>query len=395
MLVTFNSANTMNCTPKKRSKIAFKGITPLQIKGKETFAKIFTGALDYKTMSQIKDICNHPVFENTSIRIMPDVHPGKNCIVGFSSTVGAKGVIPSIIGSDIGCGMLCVKFDTQGKEIDFRKLDDVVRTYFSMARTKKPAWVKKVIPSLRQDIESMCPKFRDTSADYQIDNLGTVGRGNHFIEIDKDSKGQQYLIIHTGSRALGKRVADYHEFVARHQNHYYIRELSYLSRAEAAQYLKDLNVTQRYAAANRRVIADEILYRMGWKEKGSFESIHNYISPDGIIRKGAIEATKGKQVLIPLNMRDGAILGRGKGNVDWNQTAPHGAGRCIARGEAMKTLSVEDYKNSMQGIFTTSVSKDTLDEAPAAYKKASEIISNIEDTVQVDEILKPLYNFKD
>ena len=379
---------------------SFKGISKdskkgIQINGSETSAKVYTDNLDYKTMNQIKILCNHPAFKDAPIRIMPDVHPSKSTLVGFSAPVDKDKIIPGIIGSDIGCGMLCIKFDTQGKDIDYKKLDETVRMYSSTRRTKTPQTLKKVPQSLKNDVKNMCKDLKNISADYHLNNLGTVGSGNHFIEVDEDKNGQKYLVIHTGSRALGKQIAQHHQFIARHQNHYFIPELSYLSNDEAKKYLEDMRIAQEYAKQNRRTIADEILYRMGWKEISSFESVHNYISEDGIIRKGAIAADKGKELLIPLNMRDGAILGTGKGNADWNNTAPHGAGRKMARSAANNALSYNEFVEAMKGIYTSCVKPETLDEAPAAYKNADEIIENISDTADVKEVIKPKYNYKD
>ncbi len=381
-------------------KMSFKGNSQdkaksIQITGSATSAKVYTQNLDYKTMDQIKILCNHPAFKDAPIRIMPDVHPSKSTLVGFSAPVDTNKIIPGIIGSDIGCGMLCVKFDTQGKDIDYKKLDDIVKMYSSKRRTKTPQSIKKVPQTLKQQVKNMCKDLKYANADFHLNNIGTIGSGNHFVEIDEDKNGQKYLVIHTGSRGLGKQIAQHHQYIAKHQNHYFVPELSYLSDDEAKKYLEDMRVAQEYAKQNRRTIANEILFRMGWKEVSSFESVHNYISDDGIIRKGAIAADKEKEILIPLNMRDGAILGTGKGNPDWNNTAPHGAGRKMARGEANRNLSYENFVKSMNGIYTSCVRHDTLDEAPDAYKQPEEIIENISDTANIKEVIKPLYNFKD
>ncbi len=367
----------------------------LEIKGKETCAKIFTNNVEYKALNQIKEICNHPVFRDAPIRIMPDVHPSKNTVVGFSAPIVNGAVIPAIIGSDIGCGMLCLRFDTQGQEIDYEKLDNVISDFFSYNRPRVPQSLKKVPKDLTRKLNDICQDLYKTNGDYQVSRLASVGSGNHFIEIDKDLKGNHYLIVHTGSRGLGKKFAEHHQFIARHQNHYFIKELSYLSGDEAQKYLNDMRVIQQYAEINRQCIAEEILYRMGWKKVDSFESVHNYISSDGMIRKGAIEAKNGQPLIIPLNMRDGAILAKGKGNADWNSTAPHGAGRKIPRGEASQILSFDEFKDSMRGIHSKSVREATLDEAPAVYKDSKEIISNIEDTAEIQEIIKPIFNYKE
>lgn len=399
-LSDYKYANNLYANKVKKQQCNFgsndSNVKSTVISGKETSARIYTGdMLDYKTMDQIKDLCNHPAFKDAPIRIMPDVHPSSNTIVGFSAPVVNGKVIPSIIGGDIGCGMLCVKIDTQGQDIDYAKLDDVVKTYASVKKTRIPQALKKVPKALQKDLHNLCKKLYNISADEQFQNLGTIGGGNHFVEIDSDKNGQKYLIIHSGSRTLGKKVADRHEYIARHTNHYHKKELSYLTGDELKEYMQDMRIAQEYAKANRRVIADEILYRMGWKEKSSFESVHNYIDDKGILRKGAIAAELGRDLLIPLNMRDGVVLAKGKGNPEWNNTAPHGAGRKVARGEAHKTLSYEKFVSSMDGIYTSCVRPDTLDEAPDAYKNADDIIENISETADIIEVVKPVYNYKD
>ena len=254
---------------------------------------------------------------------------------------------------------------------------------------------KKISDSLKKDIESVYRDSKFENPDFQKSMLGTLGGGNHFIEIDKDKSGKYYLIIHTGSRNFGKQIAQQHEYIARQQNHYFIKGLSYLTGDEAKKYIENMQIAQNYAVNNRRIIADEILYRMGWKEQASFESVHNYISTDGMIRKGAISAKNNERLLIPLNMRDGVILATGKGNKEWNCTAPHGAGRKYARSEAKKILSYEDFLKSMQKVYTTSIKPSTLDEAPDAYKPAEQIIDYIHDTAEIQEVLTPVYNYKD
>lgn len=388
-----NSKSQNSCI---NNQINFKaGVNMLEIKGAQTSAKIFAISIDYKALNQIKELCNHPIFKDAPIRIMPDVHPSRNTIVGFSAPVLNSKVIPSIIGSDVGCGMLCVKFDTQGQKIDFKKLDRIVKESFSHDRTSTPQYLKRIPKTLKDRLNNICKELYKTNGDEHISRLGTVGGGNHFIEIDKDKQGGQYLIIHTGSRILGKKFAEHHQFISRRQNHYFIKELSYLSGDEAHKYLNDMEIIQKYAEINRRTIANEILYRMGWKEQDSFESVHNYISKDGMIRKGAIDASAGKPVIIPLNMRDGVILGTGKGNPDWNYTAPHGAGRKLSRSMAAQTISMDDFSDAMKGIYTSSIRKGTLDEAPQAYKNAEEIIENIGQTTEIKEVIKPIYNYKE
>ena len=367
----------------------------IEICGTQTRAKVYTSDLDYKTYDQIKAICSHPVFKDLPIRIMPDVHPSSNTVVGFSSPMSQVGIVPGIIGNDIGCGMLCVQFDTQGKDIDFEKLNDVINSIVSYQRTKKPNALKKIPSSFKKELKELCKDFDNTNADIQESRLGTLGQGNHFIEVDKDSSGEYYLIIHTGSRNLGKQVAQKYDHIARLQNHYYIKGLSYLTGDEADKYLKDMKLAQKYAEINRQIIADEILYRIGWKKKSSFESIHNYIGKDNIIRKGAVSAYQNQNVIIPLNMRDGAVLAKGKGNKEWNYTAPHGAGRKMSRSEAYENITLGAFKDSMEGIYSASLCEKTIDEAPMAYKDSDTIIRNISDTVEIEKIIKPIFNYKE
>ena len=374
----------------------FKGkLKPVEIQGSETCASVYSSLpLDYRTLDQIKILCNHPSFKDSPIRMMPDVHPSANTLVGFSAPINADTVIPGIIGGDIGCGMLCVEFDTQGQDIDYKKLDEVVKTYTKSSRDKVPQSIKRVSKEFDKKLGDFCKEI-GISADEQRSALGTLGGGNHFIEIDTDKEGKHYLIIHTGSRGFGKKVSQYHENIAKRQNRYNIRELSYLSDDEAKKYMEDIKIAQEYARISRRIIADEILYRMGWKEKLSFESVHNYISKDGVIRKGAISAKDGEEILIPLNMRDGAIIAKGKGNTDWNETAPHGAGRLMSRTEASESIPYDKFVDAMKGIYTTSVNTKTIDEAPQAYKPSDVIIDNIEDTAKVEKVITPKYNYKE
>ena len=384
----------------KNKKVRFKGLKTLstdfiEISGSKTKAKVFTRKIDYPTYNQINNICSHPVFKNLPIRVMPDTHAGKTAIVGFTAPMDRnRGVIPGLISGDIGCGMLCVELDTNGKDMNFEQLDEVIKTYVSKSHSKVPAVKNVYMKKIDKQVVNCCKEYNVTS-DKALSKLGTLGGGNHFIEIDKDKKGVYYLVIHTGSRSFGQNVFNYHDKIARKQNPYEIEDLSYLTGDEAKKYLEDLQIATKFSQLNRKIIADEILNKMGWKEKSSFESIHNYIGDDGVIRKGSIRADKGKKVIIPLNMRDGAIIATGKGNPDWNNSAPHGAGRQYSRSEASKLLDIEEFKKAMQGIHSSCISKSTLDEAPMAYKNAAEIIDNVSDTVEIQEIIKPVFNFKD
>lgn len=389
--------------------------------------KIFTDKIEQEALNQITTLIAQPAFTDSKIRIMPDVHAGAGCVIGFTADLGDK-VIPNIVGVDIGCGMLTVNLGQI--DIDFEKLDKVIRRYVPSGRS---------VHSVETCKEYFFRRLRCFEHLQNIDrlqkSLGTLGGGNHFIEIDEDSKGNKYLVIHTGSRNLGKQVADYYQNLAiekcdrkyeinRHHNELienfkswgkekeinsawqelnqwlrkYIpelpKELSYLTGKDRLDYLNDMHLCQIFACDNRYMIAREIMEKMGWTLTEFFETIHNYISDYNIVRKGAIAAHEGQKVLIPMNMRDGCIIGIGKGNLDWNCSAPHGAGRIMSRAKAKESISMEEFEASMKGIYTTSVNQSTLDESPMAYKSIDDIVKYIEDTIEIVDIIKPVYNFK-
>lgn len=390
--------------------------------------KIFTDNIEDTALFQIHNLLAQPVFSECKVRIMPDVHAGAGCVIGFTADLGDK-VIPNVVGVDIGCGMLTVSLGD--RDIDFNKLDSVIRN-------KVPSGLnvheRDLLP-FHEMYDLICyDKLKNL--DWLERSLGTLGGGNHFIEIDQGDDGCKYLVIHTGSRNLGKQVADYYQSIAikrinnnkeelKNKINQIIRdykeqgrekeieqaikeirksfsnvekmpnELCYLEGQDRLNYLHDMEICQKFAIRNRATIATIICKLMAWPSSDHFETIHNYIDIESnIIRKGAISAEKGKKVIIPINMRDGCIIGIGKGNEDWNFSAPHGAGRIMSRIEAKKKIPLEEYRNSMTGIFTTSVSEDTLDECPMAYKPMDEIINNIEPTIEIQEIIKPVYNFK-
>lgn len=394
--------------------------------------KIFTDDIEDKARKQVYTIVEQEPFKNCKVRIMPDVHAGKGCVIGFTADLGDK-VIPNIVGVDIGCGMLCVELGRI--DIDLQKFDEIVNKYIPSGRNINE---HKLFDY--EDINDLyC--FRELKDTEKFNRaIGTLGGGNHFIELDKDDEENVYLVIHTGSRNMGKQVADYYqnlaidlcsgkeEYFKEKQNiintykeqgrkseiqnalkelykkYEYNKpelpqELCYLEGIYRQKYLHDMNICQNYASINRRMIAGNILNKyfeaketkyMDW-----FETIHNYISfEDNIVRKGAIKANQGEKVIIPMNMRDGSLICIGKGNADWNNSAPHGAGRIMSRIKAKETYSLDEFKKSMKGIYSTSVSEGTIDEAPFVYKPMQEIISNIQDTVEVQKIIKPIYNFK-
>lgn len=390
--------------------------------------KIMTKNVDEVSLKQIEDITSSEAFEGSTIRIMPDVHAGKGSVVGFTAK-NPKYLIPNVIGVDIGCGVLVANL---GKiEIDFEKLDKVINEKIphGFAVREGDLIDPKMIEIASHLINSLnCHKYL-SDIDRLANSLGTLGGGNHFIEIDEDDEDNKYLIIHTGSRNLGLQVANhYQEKAIKYQEQKrniipqtieqlkkegrekeiqstiaelrkniptFNKDLAYLSEEDAKDYLKDLETSQIFAQANRSAILKTIVKEMGWETKEIFESIHNYYDKkDNTIRKGAIKANKGEKVIIPLNMRDGCIIALGKGNKDWNNSAPHGAGRIMSRNEARALLDLEDFEKTMEGIYSTSVNKDTIDEAPFAYKNSKDIINDITETVQIIKLLKPLYNFK-
>lgn len=391
--------------------------------------KIFTENIEPEALSQIYTLIKQPAFADCKVRIMPDVHAGKGCVIGFTADLGDK-VIPNIVGVDIGCGMLCCEI---GKiDIDYAKLDSVVREYIPAGRSVRDG----EIPFPAFD-ELYC-KDQLKNTDWLKRSMGTLGGGNHFIEVDEGKDGTKYLVVHTGSRNLGKQVAEIYQQMAiddmqgmdklAEESQKLIaeykrlgrqkdiqkglaelkrkwkpdklnipKELCYLTGECREMYLHDMKICQEFAKENRKWIAAAIYDGMGWATYGKrcFHTVHNYIDHDtNIVRKGAISAKHGETVLIPINMRDGCILGTGKGNEDWNCSAPHGAGRIMSRSKAKEQMSMEEYEKSMEGIYTTSVNRSTIDESPMAYKPMEEIIENIKDTVEIVEIIKPMYNFK-
>lgn len=391
--------------------------------------KIFTNNIEQSAKEQIDLLLEQEAFKNCKIRIMPDVHAGAGCVIGFTGDLGDK-VIPNIVGVDIGCGLLCVNLGNI--DLDLEKLDNIIREYIPSGMNVHKEEVKHYgFTGL------YCYKELKNKDGWLEKSLGSLGGGNHFIEIDVDDDNNKYLVIHTGSRNLGKQVCEIYQEKAikycsyeqemREEKKQIIKEykeqgrekeiqqalieinkkysgktklpkdLCYLEGELRKQYLHDMKLCQEFAYLNREWIYGEIVARMGLAlcVEDYFQCIHNYINfEDNIIRKGSISARKGERLIIPMNMRDGCIIGRGKGNEDWNWSAPHGAGRVMSRNIARSTLNMEDYKNSMGGIYTTSVNEETIDEAPMVYKPMEEIIEHIKDTVEIERIIKPIYNFK-
>lgn len=405
---------------------------------------IFTDNIEEKALEQIKELLTIDVFSNKKIRIMPDVHAGAGCVIGFTGNLGDK-VIPNIVGVDIGCGMRILNLGkVQG--IDFHAFNEHIRANVPSGMiVREDKFGFKPLVHEEMDIYREAKKlvtelrcYRDLKYSDRINkSIGSLGGGNHFIELDKDDKSNVYLVIHTGSRNLGKQVAEiyqnraikhmtdgadeFEETIKRTIEEYKAtgrrselqgvikkmrksqqktdpslpRDLCYVEGEAREDYLHDMRICQRWAILNRKLISLLLLkFFPNDSVIEEFESVHNYISDDNIIRKGSISAAKGERCIIPLNMRDGSLLCSGKGNSDWNCSAPHGAGRVLSRTQAYEQIKMEDFEASMVGIYSESVNDFTRDESPMVYKPADEIIANIGDTVAIDTIIRPIFNFK-
>lgn len=398
----------------------------IEIKGKVNTALCYASVVEDEAIAQIQRMCDYAIAEGSRIRIMPDAHRGKGCTIGTTMTVTDK-VVPSLVGVDIGCGMYTVSL---GKiEIDFARVDEACHYIPSGKRVWEGRQEHFDLTELR------CFRSLDDSRRLER-SLGTLGGGNHFIEIDEGEDGTKYLVIHSGSRSMGLQVAEYYKKLAidlsRGKEEYFLardalireykesgrrseiqealkklkteftereseipEDLSFLYGTYMEDYLWDVEICQRFARRSRELMTEILLERAGISMGESFHTVHNYIDTrEMILRKGAIAAHAGEKVLIPINMRDGSILAVGRGNPEWNYSAPHGAGRVLSRTAAKEKLSLEDYQEAMKGIYTTSVSSATLDEAPMAYKSLKDILGDIEGSVDVLEVLKPIYNFK-
>ena len=398
----------------------------MEIRGRCGVAIAYAKVIEDEAIEQIRRMCDYEFTEGASIRIMPDVHWGKGCTIGTTMTVRDK-VVPNLVGVDIGCGMYTV--DLGKGEIDLVRFDEAAH----FVPSGRNLWDGR---QERFDLTALrCYRaLKDTKRIAR--SLGTLGGGNHFIEIDRSADGTHYLVIHTGSRNLGKQVAEYYQNIAIDLSHgkdelfrardelicrykaegrrgelqEALKELNRAFQAKAAEipadlaflfgsyladYLHDIEICQDFARRNREVIARVLLERTGLTAGDTFHTIHNYIdTEERILRKGAIAAHAGERVLIPINMRDGSILAVGRGDPDWNYSAPHGAGRLMSRTAAKENLSMDEFRNTMVDVYTTAVNENTLDEAPMAYKSLADIIDVIEDSVDVIEVLKPIYNFK-
>ena len=397
-----------------------------EIKGKVTTAVCYAKVVGDNAVNQIRTMCDYDLTAGSRVRIMPDVHAGSGCTIGTTMTVTDK-VCPNIVGVDIGCGMYTVRLNS--RDLDFEQIDEAVHSIPSGMDVWENRPEEFSLSGLR------CQKALKALTRLEC-SLGTLGGGNHFIEIDRSSGGEFWLVIHSGSRNLGRQVAQYYqqravdhftgkdripqeraeiirifkeqgrekniEQALRQLKHKYDEaatsvpaELCWLEGPQMEDYLHDVEICQQFARRSREIMAETILRKTGMAAAESFHTIHNYIDTDEmILRKGAIAAHLGEKVLIPINMRDGSVIAVGKGNPEWNFSAPHGAGRIMSRSRAKSAISLEEYRKSMEGIYTTSVNEHTLDEAPMAYKSLEDIIDVISDSVDIIDIMKPVYNFK-
>lgn len=392
----------------------------LELKGKYNTAKVFTDNVDNETISQVIELLNQDYINDAKIRIMPDCHAGAGCVIGTTMTISDK-VCPNLVGVDIGCGMLAVRIAE--KDVDLPKLDDVINTYVPAGFNVN----NEPLGNFNHLNGLVAPA--DLPLAYR--SIGSLGGGNHFIELDKDEDGNLWLVIHTGSRHLGLEVAKYYqEFaykqlkdldvgdkiktviadlkakgrekeiektikVLKMQEPHIPKSLCYVSGQTFKDYIHDMEIVQKHAELNRKYIADTVIEKMGWHICEKFQTIHNYIDTKNLIlRKGYVSARDGEKLIIPINMRDGSLICVGKGNPDWNYSAPHGAGRILSRSEAKDAVGIDEFRESMKGIYSSSVMESTIDESPMVYKPMEEIMENIKDTVDIVKVIKPVYNFK-
>ena len=396
----------------------------LEVSGKYNQAKIFTDVVDQASIAQVIELCNQEFTAGSRIRLMPDVHAGAGCTVGTTMTITDR-VVPNLVGVDIGCGMETARL--REDHLELQKLDKLIREKIPSGFAVRSA-VHRYADQI--DLEELCC-FRHIQMLRAEKSIGTLGGGNHFIEVDRDEEGQLYVVIHSGSRRLGLEVAKYYQEegykvlnqtdqasldrliaemraagrqkdiqkeLKRRKSQKLTRiprPLAYVAGELFDQYIHDMKLVQHFARLNRQAMLDEIVKGMKLHVEEQFTTVHNYIDTDAmILRKGAVSARAGERLLIPINMRDGSLLCVGKGNEDWNCSAPHGAGRLMSRGEAKQSFTVSEFKKQMEGIYSTSVGRSTLDECPMAYKGMADILDNIGPTAEVVKVIRPIYNFK-
>ena len=395
----------------------------IELRGKYGEAKVFTDVVDQESISQVINLLNQPYIQGSQVRMMPDIHAGAGCTIGTTMTIGDK-ICPNLVGVDIGCGMETIRI--REKRIELQQLDKLIRSEIPSGfaiRTKPHRFAREI------DLESLhCAKHVDLLRAEK--SIGTLGGGNHFIEANRDDDGNIYIVVHSGSRHLGLEIANYYQNAGYKALTSYSddeisavisqlkaegrqseiqptlkqmksrrtsipKPLAYVEGELLEQYLHDMKIAQQFAMLNRKAMIDTIVKGLGVHVEEQFTTVHNYIDTENrILRKGAVSARLGERLLIPINMRDGSLICVGKGNEDWNCSAPHGAGRLMSRSAAKQTFTVSEFKKQMEGIYTTSVGRNTLDECPMAYKGMEDIVNNIGPTAGIEAIIKPIYNFK-
>ena len=397
----------------------------IKITGKYNIATVFTNKIDEVARKQIQELCNNEIYKDSNIAIMPDVHAGKSCTIGTTMTISNK-VIPNAVGVDIGCGMEVTLI--KEKQIDFNKLDQFIRKEIPFGRNVR---LQEHLSARNIDLSNLRCYSKIKKIEQEYNAIGSLGGGNHFIEIDKDDSNNLYIVIHSGSRHLGNAVANYYQNEAyRTCNHNSLKDIkdkiallkaqrrdkeiqneilkmknpanefipiddAYCFNQLFDDYIHDMKIMQQYANLNRKVMMQMIINSMNLTLFETFTTIHNYIDTEHmILRKGAVSAQANEKLIIPINMKEGSLICIGKGNKDWNYSAPHGAGRLYSRREAKQLFTLEDYTSTMTGIYSTSISRNTLDECPMAYKNIDDIVDNIKPTVDIIKIIKPIYNFK-
>lgn len=402
----------------------------IELNGKYANAIVYTDLIDNATITQTIEMLNQPMFKDAQVRIMPDCHAGKGSVIGFTARFpkNTNKIVPNITGVDLGCGVLSLIFSA--KNINFEKFDKFINDNIPSGHDIRETIYPKIKINAKDAIDAVC-KTLNVDTDYHLKSVGSLGGGNHYIEIGELSRNRYLLTIHTGSRNIGKLTCEHYQKIAEHTNsderlalierhktaitaeehkaiQYEIealpkipKDLTYVRDKDYDDYITDSLLCKTIAAENRRVIAEQLMLYFELNHEGClmerFDTIHNYVDIEDdyiVIRKGAISAQYGKRLAIPLNMRDGVIIGRGLGNPEWNYSAPHGAGRIMSRSQASAELSMSDFKEAMKNINTWSVCESTLDESPMAYKPADTIINAVKDTIQIDEIAKPVYNYK-
>lgn len=398
----------------------------MKIEGLYNSAVCMIDELEPECVEQIKGICSLEYMKDAKIRIMPDSHAGKGICIGFTAYVNDR-ICPNFVGVDISCSVSTYKLDV--KEVDFEQLDKVIRNYVPSGNSVRQKISDLVTDEMKEKVREVCEDIGDMeSYDRHLRSIGSIGSGNHYIEADKDKDDNIWLSIHCGSRNLGKKICEYHQNVAIESYNQKIKDerakilsevppqkrqeflknfknketlkpdLCYVEGEDLDLYIKHMKVAEEFAALNHKVILHEICSHMGWNVVDSIFTHHNYIEFLGgrkmVIRKGAISAKEGERVIIPLNMRDGSIIGVGKGNTEWNSSAPHGAGRVLSRAKAKETLSLDEFNEKMNGIWTSCISMNTIDESPMAYKDMNIILNSIGDSVEILDRIVPLYNFK-